>query len=70
MQGSQLPHPHSHWMHMAPIKVMFNQRFLFHLYSLLRFRNQSFRIDRVWIRDLLEALVTAIHEEVSFNSPS
>lgn len=70
MQGSQLPHPHSHWMHMAPIKVMFHQRSLFHLYSLLRLRNCSFSIGRVWIQDFIEALVTAIHEEVCLNAPS
>lgn len=68
-QGSQLPQPHSHWMHMAHIKVMFHQRSLFYLYSLLRLRNCSFSFGRVWIQFLIEALVTAIHEEL-LNSPS
>lgn len=56
-------------MHMAPIKVMFHQRSLFYLDSLLRLRNCSFSFGRVWIQFLIEALVTAIHEEI-FNSPS
>lgn len=61
-QGSQQPHPRSHWMHMAPIKVMFHQRSLFHLYSTLRLKKCSLSFGRVWIQDLIEALVTAIHE--------
>lgn len=63
MQGSQLPQPHSHWVHMAPIKAMFHQRSLFHSYSLLRLRNCSFSFGRVWI--LTEAPVTTIHEELT-----
>lgn len=68
-RGSQPCQPHSHWMHMAPIKVMFHQRSLFYLDSLLRLGNCSFSFGRVWIQFLIEALVTAIHEEI-FNSPS
>lgn len=59
--------PYSHWMHMAPIKAMFHQRSLFHLYSLLR--QGSFSFGRVCIQDLIEVLVTAIHEELSLNFP-
>ena len=63
-QGSQLPQPHSQWMHMAPIKVMFHQRSLFHLYSPLRPRDCRFSIGGVWTEDLIEAALTTIHEEV------
>lgn len=62
MQGSQLPQPHSHWMHMAPIKTMFHQRSLFHSYSLLRLRNCSLSFGRVWIQD-------PNREELVLNSP-
>lgn len=73
MQGLQFPQSQSHWMHMAPIKAMFHQRSLFHSYSLLRLSNCSFSVGRVWIQDLIEALVTTgsrVQEEFSLNSPS
>lgn len=64
-----MPQPQSHWIHMAPIKAMFHQRSLFHSYSLLRLRNCSFSIGRVWIQDLVEALITTgslVQEEFSY----